>query len=282
MKLFVTGGTGFVGTHFLRAALAAGHDVLALRRPGSRPRLPLAAEPRWLDGALDADWTAQLHGCDALVHLAAHTPNPPYAPLDECLYWNVHAALRLAGQAQAAGVRRYLVAGTCFEYGRAAERFEFVDVDTPLEPTLSYPVSKAAATVAFDGFARMHGTLLKHVRLFQVYGEGESASRFWPALRRAARDGVDFPMSPGAQWRDFVDVSDAAAQILGQLDFSASAPGMPTVHLVASGRPCTLLAFAQHWWGEWQATGKLLPGALGYRPGEIMRLVPVMCRDEAQ
>ena len=276
MKLFVTGGTGFVGTHFLQQALAAGHEVVALRRPGSRPRLPLAAEPAWLDGALDADWRDALQGIDVLVHLASHTPNPPYAPIDECMYWNVFAALKLATQAQAAGISRYLVAGSCFEYGRSAERVAFVDVDTPLEPTLSYPASKAAATIAFDGFARIHGVLLKHLRIFQVYGEGEQASRLWPSLRKAALDGADFPMSPGEQLRDFVDVRDAAAQILAHLDFAGSAAGVPTVHPIASGAPETLLGFAQHWWRHWGATGRLLPGALPYRPSEIMRLVPAM------
>jgi nucleoside-diphosphate-sugar epimerase len=274
MKLFVTGGTGFVGTHFVRAALAAGHDVVALRRPGSRPRLPLATEPRWIDGPLDADWTAHLQGCDALVHLASHTPNPPYASLDECLYWNVFAALKLATQAHAAGVGRYLVAGSCFEYGRAAEQVEFVDVDMPLQPTLSYPVSKAAATAAFDGFARLNGVRLKHMRLFQVYGEGEQASRFWPSLRKAAGEGADFPMSPGEQVRDFIEVSEAASQILSHLDFSRSEPGAPTVHHVATGRPRSLRDFAEAWWREWNATGRLLLGAMPYRAGELMRLVP--------
>jgi hypothetical protein len=45
---------------------------------------------------------------------------------------------------------------------------------------------------------------------------------------------------------------------------------------VASGRPQTLLEFARYWWSFWAATGSLLPGALPYRVGEIMRLVPEM------
>jgi len=40
MKLFVTGGTGFIGSHFLNAALKNGHEVVAQHRPGSKPRIP--------------------------------------------------------------------------------------------------------------------------------------------------------------------------------------------------------------------------------------------------
>jgi nucleoside-diphosphate-sugar epimerase len=274
MKLFITGGTGFVGSQVLAQAMAAGHDVTALRRPGSKPRVALPAQPRWLDGPLDGDHADALQDVDVLVHLAAHTPNPPYAPLDACLYWNVVAPLRLAQQACSAGVRRFIVAGSCFEYGHAADRVQRISVDTPLEPAFSYPTSKAAASLAFQGFAREHALQLKVLRIFQVYGEGEPAGRLWPALRAAALSGADFAMSPGAQWRDFIDVADVARQFLLHLDFSSVAPGQPQVAHIASGQPQTLLVFAQHWWRHWGATGRLLPGALPYRPGEIMRLVP--------
>ncbi len=274
MKLFVTGGTGFVGSHFLQQALAAGHEVVALRRPGSRPRLPLEAEPRWLEGALDEDWSAALQGCDVLVHLASHTPNPPYAPLDACLYWNVFAAMKLARQAAATGVQRFLVAGSCFEYGQVSAETEFIDTTTPLAPTLSYPTSKAAASVAFEGFAREHGHRVKILRIFQVFGEGEQATRMWPSLRRAALAGEDFPMSAGDQVRDFVPVEDVAASFVRNLDFEMVTPGIPVVRHVATGRSQTLLEFASHWWATWRATGQLEPGKVPYRKNELFRLVP--------
>lgn len=274
MKLFVTGATGFVGSHVVAQALEAGHEVVALRRPGSQPRMALPRQPEWVDGPLDGDYRQALEGVDVLVHLASHTPNPPYDTLDKCLYWNVSAAVQLAEQARAAGVSRYLVAGSCFEYGRAAERVERITTSTPLEPTLSYPTSKAAASVAFLGFAREHALSLQLLRIFQVYGEGEQASRLWPSLRKAAQEGRDFPMSAGEQVRDFINVTEVARQFLAALAFEGVVPGDPVVRHVASGKPQTLLAFAQHWWSVWGATGQLKPGAVPYRHNELMRLVP--------
>lgn len=278
MKLFVTGGTGFIGSHFVQQALASGHEVIALRRPGSQTRIPLTQQPMWIDGALDGDYSAALHGIDVLVHLASHTPNPPYAPLDECLYWNVYAALKLASDALAAGVQRYLVASSCFEYGQSAERFKVITTDTPLEPTLSYPISKAAASLAFQGFAREHKVKVKLLRIFQVYGEGEQDSRLWPSLRKAALSGADFPMSTGEQVRDFIDVCDVASRFAEALNFSQVEPAQPVVQHVASGNPQTLLEFANDWWQRWGATGKLMPGAIPYRKNELMRLVPSLSR----
>jgi len=192
--------------------------------------------------------------------------------LSRCLYWNVAAPMALAEQAVAAGVRRFLVAGSCFEYGRAAGREQAVGPDTALEPDLSYPTSKAAASVAFAGFAREKSVSLKVLRLFQVFGEGEQDSRMWPSMRRAALEGRDFPMSPGGQLRDFTPVEFVARRFVEALDFSDAPPGEPCVQHVVTGEPRSLLEFAQDWWQRWGATGKLVPGALPYRPSEIMSL----------
>lgn len=275
MKIFLTGGTGFVGSHFLRRAVGAGHQVVALRRAGSVPRVPLTRDPEWVEGELGEPRREWLEGCDVLVHLAAHSANVPYDTLEACVRWNVLEPLRLLDAARRAGVRRFVVAGTCFEYGRSADRYEWLPVDAPLEPTDTYPTSKAAASVTFTGWAAREGTELSVLRIFQVYGEGELESRFWPSLRRAAVEGRDFPMSPGGQVRDFIEVTAVADAFVRELG-AAVVPGVPVIRHVATGEPQTLLEFAEHWWRQWEARGRLLPGALPYRATEMMRIAGVV------
>lgn len=272
MRIFVTGGTGFIGNHFVEQALNAGHEVTALRRAGSRPRRELAAEPTWLEGEMTDDWREHLCQQDALVHLAAHTANPPYDPLPACLQWNVLAPMQLAEQARVAGVRRFIVAGSCFEYGH--QTLDEIPATQALAPNNAYATSKAAASQAFIGWALEHRLQLHLMRVFHVYGEGEPEGRFWPALRRAARSGADFPMSAGEQVRDFVNVEEVARQFVAALGFDGVADGEPCVSHVGSGQAQSLLAFAQHWWAAWGAKGQLRPGQVPYRPGEVMRLVP--------
>ena len=68
MRLAITGGTGFVGAHLIRQALAASHQVRALTRRPQPPQIGLS----WIDGALDRpDSLARLcTGCDAVIHVA--------------------------------------------------------------------------------------------------------------------------------------------------------------------------------------------------------------------
>lgn len=275
MKFFLTGGTGFIGSHFINQTHATGHEIRALRRsPDSHPRIPLDREPEWLDLALDKLEPEHFAGCDVLVHLASHTPNVPYDSYSACMYWNVTAAVRMFEKAHETGLNTWIVAGSCFEYGLSGERYEFIPVDAPLEPTLSYPASKAAASVAIASLARNLKTSLYYGRIFQVFGEGEPEGRLWPSLRKAALAGEDFPMTPGDQVRDFIPVEEVAATFLTACTRTDLLPGVPCTENVGTGTPQTLRQFAEHWWAHWNASGNLLIGTTPYRPNEVMRYVP--------
>jgi UDP-glucose 4-epimerase len=274
MKIFLTGGTGFIGAHFLRQALAAGHEVTSLRLPGERPRISLAQEPRWVDGTLADDWSRELSGCAGLVHLAALGVSPQKAEWPDLMRVNVVDSTNLLLQAVQSGVKRLVLCGSCFEYGRSGERFEFIPTDAPLEPTNAYAASKAAATMNALALAAEANIELILLRPFHIFGEGQHPDNFWPALRRAALAGENFAMTPGEQVRDFMPVEQVAAAFLSALTRTDLKPGQPKLENLGTGQPQTLRAFAEHWWRTWDAKGKLLVGAHPYRSGEVMRYVP--------
>jgi NADH dehydrogenase len=109
MKVFVTGGTGFVGSEVLRQLTAAGHTVLALVRRGSERKLAVrdgveihhgdATDPVTLAGALA--------GCGAVIHLVGIIREFPSREITfERLH--VEATRNVLAAASAQGVRRYL------------------------------------------------------------------------------------------------------------------------------------------------------------------------------
>jgi nucleoside-diphosphate-sugar epimerase len=276
VKIFVTGATGFVGSHFLNAALAADHEVIALRRPHSRSRVPLLREPQWLEKSLADIGFVDFAGCEALVHLAAQGVTPQPATWDDCFRFNVVETLQLVEMATHAGLHRVVVSGSYAEYGRAGLRFDPIPPDAPLEPADPYAASKAAASIALAALCRVKKFELVYYRLFSVFGEGQFEGNFWPQLRRAALDGKDFPMTTGTQVRDFIPVEAVAAKLLSACTRTDVERGRPLVLNLASGKPVSLREIAGTWWKQFEAKGQLLVGAVPTRPNEVERYVPLV------
>src|SRR4051794_34330745 len=103
MRLAVTGGTGFVGSHLIDAALNAGHRVAALTRRDQEPRDGL----HWIPGSLeDRDALERLvDEADALIHVAGVINAPNSAGFEK---GNVAGTLEMLAAATAGGVRRFV------------------------------------------------------------------------------------------------------------------------------------------------------------------------------
>ncbi|WP_375488639.1 NAD-dependent epimerase/dehydratase family protein [uncultured Jatrophihabitans sp.] len=210
MKVLLTGGAGFVGTH-VRAALAAGgHESVVL--DSLRADVHRGAPPAF-DGLVVGDVRdrtsvdAALAGADAVIHLAAKVglgvdiaDAPDYADS------NVHGTAVLLAAMADAGVRRLVLAssmvvygeglGRCREHGdvrpgaRAeadlrAGRFEppcpicgrplepaLVPEDAPLDPRNAYAAAKLAQEHFASSWARVTGSSVAALRYHNVYGPG--------------------------------------------------------------------------------------------------------------
>lgn len=275
MKLFLTGGTGFIGSYVLSAALLAGHELCALRRTSdSSSVIPLPRQPQWCTGTLATIAPSFFDGVDAVVHLASVGVSPRRVPWNVLVEANVVGSMRLFDLAATAGVRRFVVAGTCHEYGESARRYFAIPPEAPLEPISAYGASKVAAFHLLRTFAIENQIEFFYGRIFTAYGQGQFAGNFWPSLRRAALAGEDFPMTSGKQISDFVHASIVAEYLLEACSRQDVISAVPFVANIGTGKGTSLKAFAEQEWSKMGATGKLLLGSLPARTDQIDRYVP--------
>ena len=103
MILAITGGTGFVGSRLIDAALANGHSVRALTRREQLPRTPI----EWVEGSLESRDALErlVDGAEAVIHVAG-VINAPTA--EEFEAGNVAGTLAMLAAATAGGIRRFV------------------------------------------------------------------------------------------------------------------------------------------------------------------------------
>jgi len=213
--VLLTGATGFVGRQILRALLNEGKRVRLVVRTGHDDELAsregverVVTTPDLF--AQPADWWQKTcKGVDTIIHAAWYAEPGKYltsAKNLDCLA----GTIAMAQGAMAAGLRRFVGVGTCFEYDVSAGD---LTTDTPLAPQSPYAGAKAAAFLALSQAMPVQGVEFVWCRLFYLYGEGEDARRFVPYLRGQLEKGEVAELTSGKQWRDFMDVRKAGDMI---------------------------------------------------------------------
>lgn len=230
-RVLLTGGTGFVGSHVASALVARGYEVRCTVRATSDTRWldSLDVEMVELDVAGPRDADAALRGVGAVVHAAGLTRAPNEA---EFLRVNAVGTERLAGEAAAAGVRRFVFISSLAARGPEG-------AEGPISP---YGRSKAEAERRLAGLAdRLELVVL---RPGGVYGPRDSD--LLPLFRMAARGLLVIPTSAAPLQPVFAeDVASATVRAL-----AAPLPGEP-------------LPLAERARYEWTDVGDLLERVVG-------------------
>jgi nucleoside-diphosphate-sugar epimerase len=240
-RVALTGATGFVGRQVLRALDAQGVETRLIVRSGREGDLAETHSAAAVSSpdlfAEDEGWWARtLEGVDTVIHAAWYAEPGRYlhSPLNlTCL----RGTLALAQGAIAAGVRRFVGVGTCFEY-------ELGDADltpsTPLAPTSPYAAAKAAAFTALSQILPAQQVEFAWCRLFYLYGEHEDERRFVPYLRQRLSSGQPAELTRGDQVRDFLDVA-----VAGRMIADVAAGDHQGAANICSGRPVSIRQIAE-------------------------------------
>ena len=222
MRVLVTGGAGFIGSHFVRQALhdeypsLAGADVVVLDKltyAGNPANLDPVRQSRrltFVEGdILDARLVADLmSGVDAVVHFAAesHVDRSIQGAADFVMT-NVVGTQTLLDAALRAGVDRFVHVSTDEVYG-SIEEGSWTE-EQPLEPNSPYSASKAGSDLIARAYARTHGLDVMVTRCSNNYGPYQFPEKVIPLFVTNLLDGHEVPLyGDGLNVRDWLHVDD--------------------------------------------------------------------------
>jgi len=227
MRVLVSGGAGFIGSHFAKRLAAAGENVVVF------DKLTYSGNPANLEGAdaefvegdicdLDALASAGA-GCEAVVNFAAETHvDRSILGASEFVETDVLGAYALVSWAKEAGIRLVQVS-TDEVYGDVPTG-ESSSEDDPLRPSSPYAASKAGGDLQILAAVRTYGANASITRGSNTYGPNQYPEKVIPLFVTNALDGEPLPLyGDGRQTRDWLHVDDHCAAI--ELVLQEGGPG---------------------------------------------------------
>ncbi|BDH13351.1 dTDP-glucose 4,6-dehydratase [Streptomyces hygroscopicus] len=220
MKLLVTGGAGFIGSHYVRTLLAGGypgHEQAAvtvvdkLTYAGNRANLP-ASHPRltFIEGDVcdRSLLLGLLPGHDAVVHFAAESHvDRSLTDAGAFVRTNVGGTQTLLDACVAARVQRVVHISTDEVYGSIDEGAW--TEDHPLLPNSPYAASKASADLVARSYWRTHGLDLSITRCSNNYGPYQHPEKLIPRFVTHLLQGEPVPLyGDGRNVREWLHVDD--------------------------------------------------------------------------
>ena len=270
MKILITGGSGFIGSHIVEYYQGRAEEIRVLDnlRTGYARNLD-GLECTFIEGSVTDRETVRraLEGVDLIFHLAALVSVPESMEMPgECVDINVHGLLNVLEEASAAGARKLVFASSAAVYGDNPEVPKLESMRP--EPKSPYAITKLDGEYYLDMFQREGRLDTTAIRFFNVFGPRQDPKGAYAAavpifIEKALANEPLTLFGDGGQTRDFIFVKD----IVGALVFAAETQGVAGVFNAGYGGQITINELAE---GIVMATGSSSPiEHASERPGDV-------------
>ena len=231
MKVIVTGGAGFIGSHLVEYLVHHDYDVIVLDNLSSGRRENLSRVYERIefvecDLASVGDWSGKFQGVDWVFHLAALADIVPSIQNPEEYFGaNVNGTFNVLQASNSSGVKRFVYVGSSSSYG-LPETFPTPE-SAEIQPQYPYALTKYLGEALTLHWAQVYGLPALSLRFFNVYGprsrtSGTYGAVFGVFLAQKLANKPFTVVGDGEQTRDFTYVSDIVSALVNAAEASVS------------------------------------------------------------
>jgi UDP-glucuronate 4-epimerase len=285
VKVLVTGGAGFIGSHLSERLVARGDDIVIVDSfdPYYDPRIKRRNIARVLTSGnarlIEADICdhaavdAELgdDAIDAIIHLAARAGVRPSLerPLDY-VRTNIEGTQSLLEIARARGIRPFVFGSSSSVYGDSTP-VPFRESEPANDPISPYAATKRAGELLCNAYAHLYGMSIACVRLFTVYGPRQRPDLAIHKFARLMARGAEIPLyGDGTTERDYTYIDDIVDGLVAALDWcTVSAPGAFETANLGESRTTSLARLVEILSAELGVSPRIQ--RLPEQPGDVQR-----------
>ena len=227
MKVLVTGGAGFIGSHLVDRLVKLGYDVMVIDNLSSGYKKNLEKSRDKIkfinDSISSSNIFKYVRKQDIIFHLAA-IPDPSSCDkhIEETFESNVKGTFNILFSAVKNKVQKVIFTSSAHVYGEP--RYLPIDENHPTAVYNYYTLSKRLGEIICDFFRAKYGLNVVYFRLFNVYGPRQRPNFFIPTLILQSLKNKRIEIWTGEPTRDFVYINDIVNALIKAIDCEFEGP----------------------------------------------------------
>jgi len=214
MRIAVTGGAGFIGSHLTDAFVSEGHEVLVIDDLSSGRKEYVNKKARFVKKDIRSDLSGDLAGVETVFHLAADPDvRSSAANPQKSFDINVLGTFALLESCRKAGVKRVVFTSTSTVYGET----DIIPTPEshPCNPISNYGASKLACEAYLASYAGTYGIKGTSLRLANIFGERSTHGVMFDFFNKLKKDPKKLEiLGDGRQDKSYLHVSDCVSAVL--------------------------------------------------------------------
>jgi len=252
LKIFVTGGAGFVGRSLIKSLIEKNHNVTIfdnLSNSSENAIKPFFDKVDFVNGDITNydDISSSIMGSDVVIHLAAKINVQESIKSESTRRVNVDGTKNLLKACQENNITNVIVASSAAVYSDCKDSKVYLSENVKTNPTSPYGESKLEMEQLIQSFSKKHNLNSIILRIFNVYGKGQSdeyAGVITKFLEKISKNEPLEIFGDGLQTRDFVAIQDVVELICCAISKIEGKQG--SIYNIGSGKSISIKELAKY------------------------------------